>query len=200
MGSLLFLLLFIPTFALAQTLPPPKILKEQSGNVTNYYAEGNLASIQAVGCIPLKEAKNTFTPPDLYKGFEECLAKDNYDLAVGLFALAGIYSSFDAERITDETAGQGGTVLIMNTFATVGEEKKSKFSGTLNRVATNPEALGKLCGEVQKIGAPNYYPSYMILHGVKAFMGNPHEGALVQGFDAPGVWKKLQSEYLHCPQ
>jgi hypothetical protein len=46
---------------------------------------------------------------------------------------------------------------------------------------------------------PDYYPRYMVLHGIRAFSGNPHEGALVKDFDAPGVWKNLQSAYFHCP-
>jgi hypothetical protein len=45
---------------------------------------------------------------------------------------------------------------------------------------------------------PNYY-SYMVLHGIKAFTGNPHEGALLKDFDAPKVWTNLQAAYLHCP-
>jgi hypothetical protein len=199
MRPLLLLLPFLSSLALAQTLAPPKIITEKNGNVTNLRAEGNLASTQAVGCIPLVKAKNTFTPPDLYLGVTECIAQDNYDFAASLFALAGIFGSFDAERITDKSAGQAKTVLVMNTFATVPQDKKTKFNEAFNRIAKNPESLGKLCSDVQKIGMPNYYPSYMILHGIKAFTGNPHDGALLKDFDSQKVWANLQTAYLHCP-
>ncbi|MGA3281395.1 MAG: hypothetical protein ABSD50_10480 [Smithella sp.] len=186
------------TIPSAQTLEPPKIIKEQSGNITNYRVEGSLASTQTIGCIPLSEVKNTFTPADLYKGVSECIAKDNYDLGAGLFALAGIYASFDAERITDKTAGQAKTVLIMNVFSSVSQDKKTKFSEEIDRISKDPDILGMLCSQVQKIGMPNYYPSYMILHGIKAFTGNPHDGALAKDFDAQKVWMSLQTNYLHC--
>jgi len=199
MKSLPFFFLFFLAPAFAQTPEPPKIIKEQNGNLINYQAAGNLASTQTIGCISLSEVKNTFTPADLYKGVGECIAKDNYDLATELFFLAGTYANFDAERITDKTAGQAKTVLIMNVFSSVPQDKKTKFSEVVDRLMKNPDTLGVLCSKVQKIGMPDYYPGYMILHGIKAFTGNPHDGALVKDFDAQKVWAALQTKYLHCP-
>lgn len=177
----------------------PKIIREQSGNISNYRAKGNLASTQAVGCITLTEAKNTFTPADLYRSVGECIANNDYHRATGLFMLAGIYASFDAERITDKTAAQARTVLIMNLFSTMPLDKKNRFNEAAKRTVSNSESLNVLCGEIQKIGMPNYYPNYMILHGMKAFTGNPHDGAIDNSFNASGTWKKLQSTYLNCP-
>lgn len=199
MRPLLLLLSFFSTLALAQTQESPKIIKEQNGKITNYRVDGSLASTQTVGCIPLVQAKNTFTPPDLYKGVVECLGKDDYESSAKLFALAGIFARFDAERITDKSAGQAKTVLIMNTFSNLSADKKTRFNEALNHIAKTPELLGKLCEEVKQIGMPNYYPSYMILHGIKAFTGNPNEGALVKDLDSSAAWKNLQSGYLHCP-
>lgn len=201
MKSLLFLLPLVSTGVLAQTLDPPKIITQQSSHVTKHWAEGSLEATQTVGCIPLVEARNTFTPPDLYQGVEACVAQDNYDLAVRLFVLAGIYSWFDADRITDKTAAQARTILIANTFATMPQGKKAKFSKALDRLTKTPDPalVEKLCDDVEKVGAPTYYPSYMILHGIRTFTGNPHEEALIKDFDVSRAWKNLQSEYLHCP-
>jgi hypothetical protein len=180
-------------------MEPPQIITEKNGGVSNFRAEGSLASAQAIGCISLMDAKNIFTPADLYQGVEECIAKDNYDSAASLFALAGIYGKFDAERVADKSAGQAKTVLVMKTFAHVPKDKKTRFNVTLKDIMKNPEALGRLCIEIQTIGMPNYYPSYMILHGMKAFTGNPHDGALLTDFDSKSVWENLQTAYLHCP-
>ena len=199
MRTLLFLLPLISTLALAQSTAPPKITTAQNGRVTNYRAEGSLESTQAIGCIPLAKARNTFTPPDLYSGVAECVTRDNYDFAAALFALAGMYASFDAERVSDRSAGQAKTVLVMNTFANLPEDKKTKFNATLNRIAKSPEFLGKLCGDVRKVGKPDYYPKYMILHGMNAFTGNPNDGALLKDFDSQKAWMNLQAAYLHCP-
>lgn len=183
----------------AQTPKPPKIIVGQSGKVTNVTAEGNLASYQAVGCIPLAEAKNTLTPADIHKGVGQCIEQGNYDFAARLYLLAFMYGIFDAERITDKTAGQAILVLNMNTFSNVPQDKKIKADEAIKHIAKDSELLGKLCGEINKIGPPDYYPSYMILHGVKAFTGNPHDGALVKNFNTLGVWKKIQSKNLKCP-
>lgn len=177
----------------------PKIIVEKNGVATNVTAEGNLASSQTVACIPLSEAKNTFTPADIHKGLGECVTQGKYDFAVSLLMLADMYGLFDAARVTDKTAGQAILALRMNTFANVPQDKKAKLSELINHLASDTERRGKLCGEINKIGPPDYYPSYMILHGVKAFTGNPHEGALVKDFDAIGTWKKLQATSLKCP-
>jgi len=198
MRSLLFPLLFFSAITLAQTLERPKIITEKSGNVTKHWVEGSLASTQVVGCIPLAEARSTFTPPDLYKGVEKCVAQDNYGLAVGLFALAGAYASFDEDRVIDKTVEGARAELIMNTFSAILQDKKIKFNKAFNRLIEDPERIEKLCKQVQKIGPPNYYPSYMVLYGSKAFLGNPHEDALVKNFDASVGWRNIQLEYLHC--
>jgi hypothetical protein len=39
----------------------------------------------------------------------------------------------------------------------------------------------------------------MILHGMKAFTGNPYEDALLKDFDAQKTWTEIQTSYLTCP-
>jgi hypothetical protein len=185
--------------ALPQDSSKPNIIEEKHGNVTNYAVEGNLAAAKPVGCIPLADAKNDLTPADLYPGVLDCIEQNKFEMATDLFALAGIYARFDAERVTDETAGQAGQALIMNTFSDVPQNKKSQFLAVFNRVSKSAKSLGPLCVQIQKIGAPDYYPKYMILHGVKAFTGDPYEGALSDKFDPVAAWRRLQSDYLHCP-
>jgi cytochrome c551/c552 len=189
----------VSPIALAETIAPPKIIVAQNGKVTNVSSEGNLASYQAVGCIPLAEAKNTFTPADIHKGVRQCVEQGNYDFAARLYLLAFMYGIFDAERITDKTAGQAILVLNTNTFLNVPQDRKIKTDEAIRHITKDSELLGKLCSEINKIGPPDYYPSYMILHGVKAFTGNPHDGALLKDFDTLGVWKKVQYRNLKCP-
>lgn len=199
MKSLLLLLSFIAIAAEAQTLDQQKIIAENNGRVTNVRIKGSLASTKTVICIPITEAKNTYTPADLYQGVANCISQEKFDLAAGLFALAGIYGQFDAERVADKSAGQAKTVLIMSMFASVSQNQKSKFYAAFSQIAKTPELFGKLCIDIQKVGMPNYYPEYMILHGIKAFTGNSHDAVLVKDFDAPRVWVNLQTTYLHCP-
>jgi hypothetical protein len=112
--------------------------------------------------------------------------------------LAFIYGIFDAERVADKTAGQAILALNMDTFSSVPQDIKIKVDEAIKHIAQDNELLKKLCSETNKIGPPDYYPSYMILHGVRAFTGNPHDGALIKKFDALGTWKKIQSNNLKC--
>jgi hypothetical protein len=198
MRQLLILPFLVSSLALAQTAPPPRIVTEHDGRMMTFRAEGSLESTQAIGCIPLTAARSTFTPPDLYLGVTECIAQDKYDDAAGLFALASVYGRFDAERVADSSAAQAKSVLLMNTFAAVPREKRTRLNEALGRITRSPELLRKLCLEVQRVGMPGYHPKYMILHGIEAFSVNPVVEPLRKDFDAQGFWKHLQTVYLHC--
>jgi len=195
------LVLFCSSIAYAQDTNQPKLAIEKNGNLTNINISinGSLASKVNIGCIPMDEVTNKLTPPDLYKGVAACINSDQYEYASDLFALAGMYGSFDAERITDKTAGQGKSVLIIRTFKGLPEDKKQRFKKTLDGVAKNKAELEATCTRISKIGYPDYYPDYMILHGIKAFTGNPYENALVTGFAPETTWKRLMRAYLNCP-
>ena len=162
--------------------------------------DGSLASKNDIGCITIINATNKLTPADLYKGVADCINAEKYENASELFALAGMYGNFDAARVSDKTAGQAKTVLIMNTFNGLPEDKKQKFSAVFTeRLSKNKIALRDFCLNVVKIGYPAYYPDYMILHGIKAFTGNPNKDALSETFDPAATWNKLFDTYLHCP-
>ncbi len=171
----------------------------EATDITHLYTEGNLASTHPLACVPLPQVKNTDTPADIFKGVGQCVEQNNFEDAVDLFAIAGAYSKFDAARVADKTAGQAKSALISQTFAAVPEDKQNKFSQVQQLRMTKPETLNAICASVKKIGMPNYYPEYMILHGMKAFTGNPYENALEKDFDAPETWKKVLTEYLSCP-
>lgn len=186
----------LPLISIAQA---PLIRSEENGGFVNHQIEGNLKPSQTIGCVDLNEINNTVTPPDLYRAVLDCTTHEKYDSAIQLFMLAGIYSNFDKQRLTDKTAGQGRTVLIMNMFDQMTTNQKEKLNESSQKITANPLLLGKLCQNVRKIGAPNYFPKYMLLHGMKAFTGNPYENALVQDFDSAKEWSNLQTTYLHCP-
>jgi hypothetical protein len=171
----------------------------QNTDITHLYTEGNLASTHPLACVSLSEVKNIDTPADIFKGVRQCIEQNKYDDATDLFAIAGAYSKFDAARVTDKSAGQAKSALISETFSRVSEDKQNKFSQVQQLRMTTPETLKVICSGVKKIGMPNYYPEYMILHGMKAFTGNPYENALEKDFNAQEAWQKVLSEYLSCP-
>jgi hypothetical protein len=169
-----------------------------AGRVLNLAIAGNLAVAHDLDCTTLDRVAASDIPPDLYAAIPRCLAANRYEDAVMLFALAGTEASFDAMRVTDKTAGQARQVMIMNTFNTLPEEQRQKFNDTMKALTSNPQSLSDLCARVSKFAPPAYYPRYMILHGIKAFSGDPYANALDPNFDARSAWVQVQRTYLNC--
>jgi len=187
----------------AQSLPShtATVTKFPNGAViTNYETKGNLESKNDLKCIKLTEVKNTYTPADLYKAFAQCIQDNKYEDAIPLFMVAGAYGKFDSRRVADVSSHQAMTVLIMNNTASLTDEQKKKWKeslGTFTAGNSSPEFL-QACNSIKHLGPPDYYPSYMIQHGMGAFTksnGNP----IVDNFNPQSAWEEAQEKYLHCP-
>ncbi len=185
-----------PSTGIVQVAPSVSI--RQDDKVTHVTVAGQLAAKRPVGCVPLTQVDTTRTPPDLYLGVAACIQQDDYRTAAGLFALAGVESQFDAQRVLDKSAGQAGQVLIMNTFNGLSDEKRGKFGKTVTEFAADTTALAQVCTSIRNMGYPTYYPEYMVLHGIHAFTAKPGDPTLVAAFDAAATWNSLLTTYLNC--
>ncbi len=175
------------------TLSQPKI--------TSYEMQGNLESNHALNCIAIKEAKNNYNPSDLFIAAKTCMKSGDYDKGAVLFMLAGAYGNFDKQRVADKTAHQAVAVLILNNFASLNEEEKTKWKTAMQKYQTAP-GLTQLCADFRKLGQPDYYPAYMIQHGMgvmTAALKKEHAPqALVEDFNAEKAWDVTMHSYLHC--
>lgn len=167
--------------------------------VTNYETEGNLEVTHDIGCADSGGLKNVYSPADLYQGLARCIGDGNYERGVLLFALAGVYGRYDTLRVADETAHQATTVLRMTYLDSFDEAKKLAFLGKLKEVLGTPDGLKNICSEVRRIGAPAYFPRYMIQHGMGAVLDDIPKDGLVAGFDPESGWETSLDSYLHCP-
>lgn len=172
----------------------------QSANIENYEAKGNLTSQQNIGCIAPSELNSQLTPPDLYNGMVQCIKDQQYANGVYLFALAGTYSMYDTKRVSDSTAHQAHSVLAMNARNSVKESDYNKFLQAVKETFTRTEGLAMVCDRVKEIGVPNYHPTYMIQHGMGAFVGPKSSNGLVSEFDSEKAWTAALNGYLHCDQ
>jgi hypothetical protein len=87
----------------------------------------------------------------------------------------------------------------MNLFSGMSKEDRSRLSDAYTATFENPERLASACAQIRTIGAPNYRPTYMIQHGLGAFMGGSGKNGLVEPFDETAGWEESLSGYLHCP-
>ena len=89
----------------------------------------------------------------------------------------------------------------MQLFDGFTEEEKLGIQKAFNaQTESNDKRLQLTCERIKKIGKPNYFPKYMILHGMNAFTGNPYENALVANFDQKQQWGLVVKNYLHCSE
>ena len=139
-----------------------------------------------------------YTPADLYKAVSICASQNKYLEGAYLFALAGVYGRFDTLRVADKTAHQAVTVLVMQSFGSLSKEKKITFMEKLKKTLDAPDGLAKVCKKIDMLGPPNYYPRYMVQHGLGAFDGNKTGNGLVPDFDPKTAWTRSLITYLHC--
>ena len=84
---------------------------------------------------------------------------------------------------------------IAELFAAIGEDFLNKMQDLLDK---DKEAFfSRLCAMMKTLGAPNYYPKYMILHGMNAFLGIEGDG-LKPDFNIDVEWNKVLKTDLDC--
>lgn len=176
----------------------PNVQMEQRGSVTSMTIPGQLASTQTLGCLSIDNVKSTAAPPDLYNASRACIDRGDYDDAVPLFLLGGAYGQFDGERVADKSAAQGVVILRMAFSDGLREDQRQAFNAAKGKVLASDNRV-RLCAHFERLGPPNYFPQYMILHGINAFTtADPTADALVHGFDDAGTWRRILAEGLHC--
>lgn len=171
-----------------------------SPKVRNYEAAGNLESNNTLSCVGPDKLRNIYTPADLYPAVSQCARQANTRHGAVIFALAGAYGRFDTLRVSDKSAHQALAVLKMQTFNRLPPEVHKTFKENVSNILSDPKELAAVCAEVMRLGPPNYFPRYMVQHGISVF-AKPVAGdtGLVKDFDAAAAWKSALSGYLHCP-
>jgi hypothetical protein len=165
----------------------------------NSQVNERLKSKQVFTCIKIDQATNKYTPPLLYTFMNSCIKESKYAEAVNFFALAGTYSFYDMKRVVDVTARQAHSALLQDFFAMLNKKQLDRLSRELNKTLRDKTKLPIVCRKIKSIGAPDYYPEYMINHGLGAITEQPANNGLTVDFDAKAAWEESLDGYLHCP-
>lgn len=169
--------------------------------ITDIQLEGNLQKTHDLPCIGINEAKNTYTSADLYASSAKCVVQNNNKKASELYILAGLYAKYDVMRISDKTVGGAISAMVINTYGSVETKKREVFFKDFKEFNNSPAAK-TLCDKIKKIGKPNYYPKYMILHGLDAIRSamenKPQNDELKKNYDAEKNWLEAINSYNGC--
>ena len=155
---------------------------------TNIESTGNLKSESPVELKEVSEITNKHNPVDIFKLVRSKIEQEKYDDAALAFGVGTGYGMFDMRRVSDNTAHQALRVIQINTGTGIPQEKQDEFQTTLNALFENPD---KLVALLKKVGKPNYHPTYMIQHGIKAFTGNKTKDGLIPDFDPDAAWQEI---------
>lgn len=161
--------------------------------VTHYQTKGNLSHSQPLGCASLKQISSNNNPVDIFSGAYRCIEAGKYAEAADMYYVAMNFGYFDKERVADSTAHQAISVLRMNIFGGLSEQQKSAFQSAVKAVNTE-----SICAGLAQTGKPTYKPTYMIQHGMSAFLGQSTKDGLVENFDATTAWNKTISTLADC--
>ena len=165
--------------------------------IINLESVGNLESTHKFNCISKEQYRNVYTPADAYPAIAKCLQKGKYSRAVDLYFIAGAYGYYDAFRVSDVSARQAVRALQANNIWGLEEKKRLKFKDELIEFSSDKESKTTMCQYLADLGKPNYHPSYMIQHGMKAFTGVDGNG-LIQDYDSERIWNDALTKYLKC--
>ncbi|MGH1465992.1 MAG: hypothetical protein ACRBBQ_11590 [Cognatishimia sp.] len=169
-----------------------------SAQIVNFETTGNLAATHDIGCIPLSQVAPHYSPADLFKGIEKCHRKRDYDKAAELMLMAQLRGEFDKKRVKDKSAHQAVAVLSLNMANQGGKRWERGIGKAFESFGrTGSERHTAFCKVAARSGPPTHSPSYMVQHGLKAFMGNQGTG-LVKGFRAQKAWADAMKSYLRC--
>jgi len=153
-------------------------------------------------CVQLDSIDNTHTPIELYSSLNDCMRNNRDADAVSLFVLAGMDSSFDSVRVADKTAGQARVILIMGLFGGMAADVHARFETAMKALMDHPSRHAILCEQVKKVGPPQYFPAYMVSHGLgvmqSALANQAPPTPLEPKFDAAATWRDLITNYLDC--
>jgi hypothetical protein len=165
-------MLFAPMLALQVNAQEPGTAKSAPAS--------NALDAAGPGCVGKEKLTNKLTPVDLYRGISTCIEQENFEPGVFMYAMAGAYGRFDTLRVADESAHQAAKILP--------------------QILGNDAKRASYCSEVERIGPPAYFPSYMVQHGLGALTGAKNgEAALVPSFNREVAWKQAVMGYLQCP-
>jgi len=185
--------------SLMTTALPAQVIIEESNGYTNYSTAGNLRPTQNPGCILMADAGQALTPADLALGIQECFAAQDMDTAAGMIILLLARTAYDSRRVSDRTAHQAGAMLLQTLGSALSEPEQLALRTALASVASygSPGHL-LVCETLNTLGYPDYYPAYMIQHGMNAF-SNPEAVGLVEDFDPDAAWDWALTSFMHCP-
>lgn len=165
-------------------------------NVISVSADGNLQSFEPINdCVDIEGVSTINTPADILPSSRRCIDIGEFEKAFRLYLLSRFYAFYDMKRVKDGSAHQAILMLEENTYSTISRKQQESFSTEAGKYQSdNSETLISACEAIEKLGAPEYHPTYMIQHGMGAFFASEDDDGIVEKFDSGKTWIEVLTE------
>ncbi|MGX8940875.1 hypothetical protein ACWWJF_10970 [Symbiopectobacterium sp. Eva_TO] len=114
-------------------------------------------------------------PDALYAEMNECVRAQKFDRAVFLYALAGSYTWFDANRIGTQYAKMAHGKRLGEALAQLSEKQVSQFWEHIRATMQDPGKKSMICGKVKQAGMPTHSIDYMRVEKSSGAPAKPRE-------------------------
>ena len=100
-------------------------------------------------------------------------------------------------RVTDESAHAALTALFADRFADISARQHDRVGTAIDGLAGDASRVVALCAKLRDLGPPEYWPTYMLAHGLGTLIGEQEEPQ-VREIDRSAGWKKALT-FTKCP-
>ncbi len=163
--------------------------------ITNIGDPDSLRAEQPLQCVGLGAVVSTYTAADVAAGARSCVDEGKYESAAALVFVSSAMAFYDTQRVRDPSAHQALRLLVPAYLEGADEASRESLMAAIE-TATRPGSQASLCSELQRIGKPDYFPQYMIAHGMDAIMSSDLP-PLVEEFDEEDAWRATL-EFSRC--
>lgn len=157
---------------------------------TEYKFAGSLQPNFDLDCVSISDLSSAFNPPALIFAAKKCFLKGEYLKAWELFTTGNGFAYYDLKRLSDISTQGALSVLTMNTFNDLSDEKRTELSKTFKEIQADPGKVNAYCSELKRIGPPTYEPKWAILHGIGAYK-EPRNGDYLTNVDTAALWTEV---------
>lgn len=128
-------------------------------------------------------------PDELYAEMNECVRAQKFERAVFLYALAGSYTWFDANRIGTQYAKMAHGKRLGEALAQLSEKQVSQFWERIRATMQDPGKKSMICDKVKQAGMPTHSIDYMRVEKSSGVTAKPSEQY---------QWDMAVDNYLLC--
>ena len=170
--------------------------RSTTGGIVTFESPGNLKATDPLDCVSYETISNTHTAADIAAGMKKCLMEGEFDRAAELMRAADAFAYFDTLRVTDLSAHAALSALFVAQAEGTSLSDRQALLSAVESLTAETDRSGHLCEVLSALDPPDYYPTYMIAHGLAAFIPENDEPPL-QEIDRANGWREALG-YIDC--